>query len=201
MANKKQKRERERRVRQQQNELRHYSEDAPRSERDVIKASRKGALYSDYGEDGRPMTPARNRLQRVLSIYTMWAFICVPVAACWFLLSCFDGQQAAFFGFLGFNGTVNGWDYAVVLRIEAVITLVGLLALLVNSFTFSWMFGQAPAIWYRAVTIIAAVIYIGYLAFCVMNYGMVEPIAVLNLAAIIIIWYAAHQVETEELPY
>lgn len=202
MANKKQRRERDRRVRQQQAELRGSQSQQGLSEREYIKASKQGELYEDYGEDGKPMTKARTRLQRVLSGYTIWGFICIPIAVCWFMLSCFPDQEWAVFSFLGYRDyTVNGWDPTVVLRIEAVVTLLGLLALMVNSFTFSWMFGQATAVWYRAITIVLAVAYAGYLAFCISSYGLIEPVSIVNLVFILFIWYSARQVANELVSY
>lgn len=202
MANKKQRRERDRRVRQQQAELRRSENPGGLSERDYLKATKHGELYEDFGEDGKPMTHARTRLQRVLSGYTIWGFICIPVAVCWFMLSCFPDQEWALFSLLGYSDyRVNGWDPTVVLRIEAVVTLVGLFALLVNSFTFSWMFGQAPAIWYRAITIVLAVVYVAYLAFCISSYGLIDPVSLVNLVFILFIWYSARQVANERVSY
>ncbi|MGI6590203.1 MAG: hypothetical protein ACOX1O_01100 [Eggerthellaceae bacterium] len=196
MANKKQRKAREKRVRQDQQGRRRSPEEL--SERELIKASKNKELYTDIGEDGLPMTKARNRLKRVLSGYTIWGFICIPIAACWFILSCFGYQENAFFSLLGYtDGTVNGYSQTILLRIEAVIALLGLLAMFVNSFTFSWMFGQASATWFMTLVIVLAVVYGGYFAFCLIALGLVEPMSLINLLFLLFVLYSAFRVAQE----
>lgn len=195
MANKKQRTARDKRVRQDQQSRR---SPAGMSERELIKASKNKELYTEVGEDGLPMTKARIRLKRVLSGYTIWGFICVPIAACWFILSCFGYQSNAFFSLLGYtDGTVNGWDQTILLRFEAAITLLGLLSMFVNSFTFSWMFGQAPSTWFSALVIVLLVLFGGFFGFCLIALGIIEPVSLINLLFLFFVIYAATRVGRE----
>lgn len=196
MANKKQRRDRNKRVRQEQAALRRPLEG--RTEREVLKNGKRNDLYEEYGEDGLPMTKARTRLKRVLSFYTIWGMVCIPIAACWFIASCSTSMTMGLFGAFGFTmDSFNGWNPAVLLRIEAVVTLFGLLSLLVNSFTFSWMFGQASARWFGVLTAVLGVLYALYLAWMLTSFGIFEPIAIINLVFLIFIWGSAYQVAQE----
>lgn len=196
MANKKQRRDRNKRVRQEQAALRRPLEG--RTEREVIQNGKMNDLYEEYGEDGLPMTRARTRLKRVLSFYTIWGFICIPVAACWFITSCMPSQVYGLFSLFGFtDGTVNGWSPVLLLRFEALATLVGLLSLLVNSFTFSWMFGQISARWFVVMTGALAIAYGLYLGWWLVSFGIPEPIAIINLVFLVLIWGSAYAAAQE----
>jgi hypothetical protein len=197
MANKKQRKNRNKRVRQEQLARRKPLEG--RTEKEVIENGRRNDLYEEYGEDGLPMTPARTRLKRVLGVYTVWGWLCIPIAVCWFITSCAPAQAYGLFGILGFAGqdTVNGWSPIVLLRVEAVVTLLGLLSMFVNSFTFSWMFGKASATWFGVLTLVLAVVYGGYLAWCLASFGIPDPISIINLVFLVIIWVFAYQAGQE----
>jgi hypothetical protein len=51
------------------------------------------------------------------------------------------------------------------------------------------------------ITIVLAVLYAGYLAFCISSYGLIEPVSIVNLVFILFIWYSARQVANELVSY
>lgn len=169
--------------------------DKPRK-KEVILYDKQG---NKLGDDGLPMTPTRKRMHRIFDAWFIYVFVMALGALVLMILAYLQGAQYTDWNLVQQGGNqINGWDAAMLLRLEALLCLfTAVFAALINLFGFRWFYDRKPVGSAIVMMLVLGVACIGYLIFGIAAVGSPEPVSLLNLCFIVITWMTMRAVEAE----
>ena len=155
----------------------------------------------EIGDDGYPMTPIRTRMHRLFNALFIWAIVAVVIGL---FCTAFAYAQNQDYSMQGFDivisgGTqVNGFDFALLLRIEGLFCLfTAIICLFGNFIGFNWMYDKRSP---RTITVLLAILGIGSFFFemaALLIAHLPDPVSLVNVLLAILIFTTMARVESE----
>jgi hypothetical protein len=169
--------------------------DKPRKKQ-VITYDKAGNVL---GDDGYEMTPTRKRMHRIFDAWFIYLFIMVVAAIALMILGYFQGAQYSDWEIVQRGGNqFNGWDTALLIRLEALLCLfTAVFSALINFFGFRWFYDRKPVGPVYAMMIVLGLACVGYLAFGIMGVGAIEPLSLVNISFMLVTLITMSAVKAE----
>lgn len=153
------------------------------------------------GDDGYPMTPIRDKMHKLFNLMFIWGIVAVVLAI--FCTAFAYAQNQIYtmenFDLVVYGGTqVNGYDFAFLLRIEALLCLfTALLSISSNFVGFNWMYDKRSR---TPINVIIGIIGIGsciyeIVALCVAH--LFDPVSAINMVLAVVIYRSMNAVVDE----
>lgn len=135
------------------------------------------------GDDGLEMTPARHRLHKLLNFCFIWAIVLGIIAIALIVLSYFQGAEYQDWELVARGGNqFNGWDTAILMRVESVFLLItAVLYVVLNFLGFGWMYDKKPEGGLKVPAVIILAASVAFFVAAVCYAGIPEPASVINI--------------------
>lgn len=135
------------------------------------------------GDDGLEMTAARHRLHKLLNFCFVWAIVIGIAAIALIVLSYFQGAEYRDWELVARGGNqFNGWDTAILMRVESVfLLLTAVLYIVVNFLGFGWMYDKKPEGGLKVPAMIILVGSVVYLVVAILYAGIPEPGSIVSI--------------------
>ena len=129
------------------------------------------------------MTAARHRLHKLLNFCFVWAIVIGVAAIALIVLSYFQGAEYKDWELVARGGNqFNGWDTAILMRVESVfLLLTAVLYIVVNFLGFGWMYDKKPEGGLKIPAMIILVGSVVYLVVAVLYASIPEPGSIVNI--------------------
>ena len=169
--------------------------DKPRKKQ-VIQYDKEGNVL---GDDGFSMTRTRKRMHRIFDAWFIYIFVMLVAAFALMLLSYQQGAQYTDWNLVQKGGNqFNGWDTALLMRMEALLCLyTAVFSALINFFGFRWFYDRKPIGLVYGMFIALATVCIGYFVFGMLYVNSPEPLSLVNLCFILITLLTMNAVKAE----
>ena len=160
------------------------NDDKPRKKQ-VIKYDKQGNVI---GDDGFEMTPTRKRMHRIFDAWFIYILVMIVLGFICMILGYLQGAQYTSWELVQVGGNqFNGWDTALLLRLEALLCLfTAVFSALINVFGFQWLYDRRPAVVVYGMMFALGFVCTGYLVFAVTSVGSLEPLSLVNISFILI---------------
>ncbi|MDO4854427.1 MAG: hypothetical protein Q4A43_03320 [Coriobacteriia bacterium] len=157
------------------------NDDAPAKRK--IQVVNYDADGNKLGDDGYPMTQVRKMLHNLLNIYFVGGLAIALFALFCCVFSYFQGQEYSYIELVATGGTqLNGWDFAFLLRIEALFCLfVAIISICINLVGFNWMYDDRAPYAYYALLAILGIASMAFFIAVNLFVGVSEPISAISL--------------------
>ena len=158
--------------------------DKPRKKQ-VINYDKQGNVI---GDDGFEMTTTRKRMHRIFDAWFIYVFVMVVIGFVMMLLAYQQGAQFTSWELVQSGGNqFNGWDTALLLRLEALLCLyTAIFSALISIFGFRWFYDRKSiGIVYGMMFALGSVC-AGYFAYGMICVGAPEPLSLVNISFILI---------------
>lgn len=135
------------------------------------------------GDDGLEMTAARHRLHKLLNFCFVWAIVLGVVAIALIVLSYFQGAEYQDWELVARGGNqFNGWDTAILMRVESVFLLItAVIYVVLNFLGFGWMYDKKSEGGLKVPSIIILAVSVMFFIAAVWYAGIPEPASVINI--------------------
>ena len=151
------------------------------------------------GDDGYPMTPARNRLHQTYNLVFIWMIVTFVAAAICIINSFFQNQTITDWELVWIGGNMfNGLPVANLFRFEALFLLyLCALSLFTNQKGTAWLYDGAPKKPVQVTFLLMLIPSVIYLALAVILVGLPEPASIISIILALCIYVFVPQVENE----
>lgn len=164
--------------------------------KEVINYDKAGNVI---GDDGFEMTPVRKRMHRIFDGWFIYTFVMVVIAIVLTILSYMQGAQITDWEIVQRGGNqFNGWDTALLLRLEALFCLyTAVFSAMISIFGFRWFYDRKPVSIVFGMMIALFLVGLGYFVYGIVGVGTLEPLSLVNTAFMIVTLLTMSSVQAE----
>jgi hypothetical protein len=169
--------------------------DKPRKKQ-VINYDKQGNVI---GDDGFEMTPTRKRMHRIFDGWFIYTFVMVVIGLVLMILAYTQGAQYTSWELVQVGGNqFNGWDTALLMRVEALLCLYSaVFAALISIFGFRWLYDKGATIVINGMLFALGSVSVGYFAYGLIGVGAPEPLSLVNISFILVTLLTMSAVRSE----
>lgn len=155
------------------------------------QTKKKKPLVQEYdkegnllGDDGYEMTSSRKRMHRILDGFFIAGILSALLCLFCIVFSYFQGQDYSYLELRASGGNlVNGWEFALLLRIESLYCLTLAVVLIASSITgFHWLYDSGSK---RFLVLMGIEVFLSICTelFFSLVVGLIEPLSLIYIAA------------------
>lgn len=151
------------------------------------------------GDDGYELTPARKRMHFIFDAFFVVGLIAAIVCLACIVISYFQGQDYSYIELQATGGTlVNGWELALLLRVEALYCLsLAIVLISSNIIGFHWLYERGSAKKVLILLGFEAVVSLGVALFFIGWVHFIEPVSFVCFFLICYSFFCMKRVEVE----
>ena len=171
------------------------NDDKP-AKKQVITYDKQGNIL---GDDGFPMTQTRRRMHRIWDAWFIYVIIMVVIGFLSMIFAYLQGAQYTSWELVQVGGNqLNGWDMALLLRLEALLCLFSaVFAALISIFGFRWFYDKGSSAVIYGMLFSLGFVSAGYLVYAVTAVGTLEPLSLVNISLILVTLLTMKAVKVE----
>ena len=134
------------------------------------------------------MTKTRKRMHRIFDAWLIYVVIMVIAAFVLMLLAYQQGAQFTDWEAVQHGGaTYNGWETALLMRLEALLCLyTAVFSAFINFFGFRWLYDRKSAGLVVGFMIGLGIVSAGYFVYGIVGVGTFEPVSLINISFMLV---------------